>query len=94
MALAADLTREQHRTKIMAMIGATIGLTFALSLVGAPILYRYIGMGGVFALTGCLRLLAIGVVKYWVPDEPPPPAAVGRRELGSLGGHSSPSCCA
>src|SRR5437870_5074130 len=26
MALAAGLTREQHRTKIMAMIGATIGM--------------------------------------------------------------------
>ena len=71
MALAADLTREQHRTKIMAMIGATIGLTFALSLVGAPVLYRYIGMGGVFALTGVLSFAAIAVVKYWVPDQPP-----------------------
>lgn len=70
MALAADLTREQHRTKIMAMIGATIGLTFALSLVGAPVLYRHIGMGGVFALTGVLSLAAIAVVKYWVPDQP------------------------
>src|ERR1700730_3633590 len=40
MALAADLTREQHRTKIMAMIGSTIGLMFALSLVGAPLLYQ------------------------------------------------------
>jgi MFS family permease len=69
MALAADLTREQHRTKIMAMIGITIGLTFALSLVGAPVLYRYIGMGGVFALTGALSLAAIAVVKYWVPDQ-------------------------
>jgi MFS family permease len=73
MALAADLTREQHRTKIMAMIGATIGLTFALSLVGAPVLYRYIGMGGVFALTGVLSLAAIAVVKYWVPEQPQQP---------------------
>ncbi|HSA89376.1 MAG TPA: MFS transporter [Burkholderiales bacterium] len=72
MALAADLTREQHRTKVMAMIGATIGIAFALSLVGAPILYRYIGMGGVFALTGLLALIAIGVVKYWIPDQAPP----------------------
>ena len=71
MALAADLTREQHRTKIMAMIGATIGLMFALSLVGAPVLYRYIGMGGVFGLTGALSLAAIGVVRYFVPDQPP-----------------------
>ncbi|HZQ72881.1 MAG TPA: MFS transporter [Burkholderiales bacterium] len=68
MALAADLTREQHRTKIMAMIGATIGLMFAVSLVGAPWLYRAVGMGGVFALTGLLSLAAIGVVKFLVPD--------------------------
>jgi MFS family permease len=71
MALAADLTREQHRTKIMAMIGATIGLMVAVSLVGAPVLYRYLGMGGVFALTGMLSLVAIAVVKYFVPDAPP-----------------------
>src|SRR5438477_8793249 len=71
MALAADLTREQHRTKIMAMIGATIGMMFALSLVAAPVLYHYIGMGGVFALTGLLSLLAIAVGKYFVTDPPP-----------------------
>jgi MFS family permease len=70
MALAADLTREQHRTKIMAMIGATIGLMFALSLVGAPILYRLIGMDGLFALTGVLALGGIALVKYTVPDPP------------------------
>ncbi|HYY61596.1 MAG TPA: MFS transporter, partial [Burkholderiales bacterium] len=71
MALAADLTREQHRTKIMAMIGASIGLMFALSLVGAPLLYHAVGMGGVFALTGVLSLAAIALVKYYVPDPPP-----------------------
>ena len=75
MALAADLTREQHRTKIMAMIGATIGLMFAISLVGAPTLYRAVGMGGVFALTGLLSLVAILVVKFLVPDPPAEDAA-------------------
>jgi len=68
MALAADLTREQHRTKIMAMIGATIGLMFAVSLVAAPLLYRSIGMDGIFALTGTLSLAAVPVVRYLVPD--------------------------
>lgn len=68
MALAADLTREQHRTKIMAMIGATIGLMFAVSLVGAPVLYESFGMGGIFALTGILSLVAMAVVKWRVPD--------------------------
>src|SRR3954469_7547770 len=75
MALAADLTREQHRTKIMAMIGSTIGLMFALSLVGAPLLYRAIGMDGLFALTGLLSLAAIWVVKSLVPEPPAPGVA-------------------
>src|SRR3954470_11615540 len=86
MALAADLTREQHRTKIMAMIGSTIGLMFALSLVGAPVLYRWIGMEGLFALPGLLSLAAIWVVKTQVPDAPAPsrrttPSSEGARPL-------------
>ena len=83
MALAADLTREQHRTKIMAMIGTTIGLMFALSLVGAPILYRAIGMDGIFALTGILSLSAIWVVHSQVPD-PGPVAASEPAAAGTL----------
>jgi MFS family permease len=70
MALAADLTREQHRTKVMAMIGSMIGLMFALSLVGAPLLYRVIGMDGLFALTGVLCLAAMALVRFQVPDPP------------------------
>jgi MFS family permease len=70
MALAADLTREQHRTKTMAMVGATIGLSFALSLVAAPVLYQWIGMGGLFVLTGLLALMGIGVVVWLVPSAP------------------------
>lgn len=70
VALAADLTREGHRTKVMAMIGATIGLAFALSLVAAPMLYDRIGMGGLFVLTGGLSLAAIWVVLALVPDAP------------------------
>ena len=70
-ALAADLTREQHRTKVMAMIGASIGLTFALSLVAAPLLYSAIGMGGIFGLTGGLALGAIVLLLKVVPAAPP-----------------------
>ena len=79
MALAADLTREQHRTKVMAMIGSTIGFTFALSLVSAPVLYRSIGMDGLFAITGLLSLGAIWVVKALVPDAAP----AAQRKAGS-----------
>jgi len=69
MAFLADLTREQHRTKAMALVGSSIGLMFALSLVGSPILYRHIGMGGIFVLTGVLALIAIWVVVSVVPEE-------------------------
>jgi len=73
-ALVADSTREQHRTKAMAMIGGSIGLSFALSLVASPLLYRAIGMAGIFALTGILSLLAILVVLYVAPAAPALPA--------------------
>jgi MFS family permease len=71
-ALAADLTREEHRTKVMAMIGSSIGLVFALSLVAAPLLYGWIGMGGIFGLTGGLALGAIVLLLKAVPPAPPP----------------------
>src|SRR5262245_58575791 len=75
MAFAADLTREQHRTKVMAMIGSMIGLMFALSLVGAPLLYQAIGLPGLFALNGALCIAAMAVVKFQVPDPAQAPAA-------------------
>lgn len=70
-ALAADLTREQHRTKVMAMIGASIGGVFAISLVAAPPLYAAVGMTGIFALTGILALGAIVLLFRAVPVAPP-----------------------
>jgi MFS family permease len=69
-AFAADITREEHRTKAMALIGGSIGLMFALSLVAAPALYPLIGMGGIFAATGLLALAAIWVTLSVVPAEP------------------------
>ena len=76
-ALAADLTREQHLTKTMAMIGSSIGLVFAVSMVGAPLLYTSIGMPGIFNLTGILSLLAIFVVLKVVPTAPAMPRQPG-----------------
>lgn len=70
VAFAADLTREEHRTKAMAVIGSSIGATFALSLVAAPALYQVIGMAGIFGLTGLLSLGAIWVTLRLVPPEP------------------------
>lgn len=68
IALASDLTREEHRTKSMAMIGSTIGVVFALSLAAAPWLNHLIGVSGIFALTGVLALGAMLVVCFIVPE--------------------------
>ena len=67
MALTADLTREEHRTKAMAMIGITIGITFSISMVLSPLLYKYIGMSGMFTLIGLLAFVSIGVVLWFIP---------------------------
>ncbi len=81
-AFIADSTREEHRTKAMAMVGGSIGLTFAGSLVISPLLYQAIGMGGIFALTGILSVLAILVVIYIVPAAPAlPPGRSSIREV-------------
>lgn len=77
-ALAADLTRDQHRTKVMAMIGSSIGLVFALSMVAAPLLYSVIGMSGLFWLTAVLAAGAVVTVLFVVPAAPPVPRATGR----------------
>ncbi|HRY16682.1 MAG TPA: MFS transporter, partial [Candidatus Competibacteraceae bacterium] len=68
LALAADLTREEHRIKVMAFIGITIGLSFAVSMVLGPVLNGWIGVPGIFWLTGVLALLGIAVVRFRVPD--------------------------
>jgi MFS family permease len=77
IAMVADLTREEHRTKAMALIGSTIGATFALSLVGGPWLNHLFGVPGIFALTGVLAVVAMGVVHQLVPDVPAPAQSHG-----------------
>jgi MFS family permease len=68
-ALLADQTRDSVRTKAMALVGVSIGLMFALSLVLAPLFNAALGLNGIFALTGSLALGGIVVVLWWVPPE-------------------------
>ena len=84
IAMAADLTRDAQRTKAMAIIGSTIGASFALSFVAAPFLEQTIGMRGIFMMTGVMCLAAMPVVAWIVPDAPPLPRgepAVGVRAV-------------
>ena len=68
MALAADLTREQNRMKVMAVIGMSIGLAFAVALVLGPILTIWIGVQGIFWLTALLALSGVAITLFLVPD--------------------------
>ena len=70
MALAADLTREEHRLKIMATIGMSIGFAFAVAMVAGSILNEWIGVDGMFWLTAVFALLGVAVTLFWVPDAP------------------------
>jgi MFS family permease len=67
MALTADLTREEHRIKAMAMIGMSIGLSFAVAMVAGPIINKWVGVPGIFWITAVLAVIGIGVVVFVVP---------------------------
>lgn len=62
MALLSDLTREQFRTRAMAMIGMSIGLSFAVAMILGPVLTHAFGLSGLFWVTALMALLGIGVV--------------------------------
>ena len=67
MALTADLTREEHRIKAMAMIGMSIGLSFAVAMVAGPVINKWIGVPGIFWITAVLAVVGIGIVVFVVP---------------------------
>lgn len=67
MALAADLTREEHRIKVMASIGMSIGLSFALALIFGPMFHGWFGVEGIFWVTAILAMGGILVAKFLVP---------------------------
>lgn len=73
-ALLADQTRDAVRTKAMALIGISIGVTFALALVMGPALAGWIGLSGLFWLTLALTLAGMAVVAWVVPPEGQGPA--------------------
>lgn len=68
LALAADLTRDEHRAKVMAVIGASIGAAFTVALVAGPLLNRWIGVPGIFWLTAVLALISLAIVLFLVPQ--------------------------
>jgi len=67
LALTSDLTRENQRTKAMAIIGMSIGLAFMLALIAAPLLSSIIGVQGLFVMTALLAIVSMVVVVKLLP---------------------------
>lgn len=67
IALIADLTLAEERTSAMAIIGATIGLSFALAMIVSPLMTSLFGLAGVFYLTAMLSLLGLLLIHVVVP---------------------------
>jgi len=68
MALLADLTQEVHRTKAMALIGASIGISFGVAVTTGPVLAGLIGLHGLFWLIAVFSLLAVLIIQFIVPN--------------------------
>ncbi len=81
LALVADLTREEQRTKAMAVVGMSIGGAFALAMVLGPLVASYGGLVAVFWLTACLACVGIGIVVLLVPT--PAPGHAEHEEVGA-----------
>ena len=80
IALLADLTREEQRTKAMAVIGVGIGFVFMASMILGPVFELWVGVDGIFFLTAVASMLAIPVLLKITPQP---------KRLSKAGGVSS-----
>jgi MFS family permease len=71
IALMADLTRENQRSKAMAINGMTIGVSFSLAMILGSVLEPWIHVSGIFLVAGTLGLLGILIIFYLTPTPPP-----------------------
>ena len=67
LALVADLTAEESRTKAMALVGMTIGFSFLVAIVTGPAIAGWIGVAGIFWLMAALALVGIAITLFVVP---------------------------
>jgi len=83
-ALMADLTRDEVRTRAMAVIGISIGLSFVVALIIAPALDAAVGVPGIFAIMLSMAILGIVLLYFAVPVEPERTGGAESRKLSGL----------
>lgn len=86
IALMADLTREEQRSKAMAIMGSMIGLSFSLALVLGPVVSLYFSIQGIFVLTAMLAVLSIVILHSQVSQP------LSYRQAESLNPHLKQLC--
>ncbi len=86
MALAADLTREQNRAKVMSVIGITIGMSFMLAMIIGPLINEWLGISGVFWITAGLAVTGVFLILFIVPT---PKYQIKHRDAGINSGFLS-----
>ncbi|WMY96726.1 MAG: MFS transporter [Arsenophonus sp.] len=70
IALLTDLIHEKNRTKAIALLGISFGITFAISIIIGPIIVHIIGLHGLFWTISVLGTAAILIIKFYVPNPP------------------------
>ena len=70
LALVADLTPDESRSKSMAMIGMTIGFSFLVAIIMSPWIYSHFALNGLFWFTALLAIIAIALLLIAVPQPP------------------------
>jgi len=83
-ALLADLTRSEVRTRAMAVIGISIGLSFVVALIIAPVLDAAIGVPGIFGIMLAMAMLGVLLLFFAVPAEPQRSGGADSRELSGM----------
>jgi len=63
LAYVADVTRAQVRTKAMAIIGISIGLSFVLAMILGPIFDAQVQLQGLFVITALLGMGSLVLVQ-------------------------------
>ncbi|WMY95893.1 MAG: MFS transporter [Arsenophonus sp.] len=70
IALLTDLIHEKNRTKAIAFLGVSFGITFAISIIIGPIIAHILGLHGLFWTISLLGVAGILIIKLYVPDPP------------------------
>ena len=86
-AWVADSTRPEVRTRAMAMVGASIGLSFAVSLVLSPVLVGQFGLSGLFWVISILGFICLLIAAFVVPSVPRGPEPIVQARARDVLGH-------